>query len=155
VYDVADPYQPVRIGYFDTHYQEPLGGPYPTLAYQGAWGAYPYLPSGNVLVSDMQNGLYVLDVSAMTGISNPSADNQTVVFPNPAKSGEIIRVKSTKFKNQEVVISVIDALGKIISKSTTTFDGFIDIKTTNLSSGVYTLRLESGGENLTNRVVVY
>jgi hypothetical protein len=91
----------------------------------------------------------------MTGISNPSADNQTVVFPNPAKTGEIIRLKSTKFKNQEVVVSVIDALGKIISKSTTTFDGFIDIKTANLSSGVYTLRLESGGEDLTNRVVVY
>jgi hypothetical protein len=27
----------------------------------GAWGVYPYLPSGNLLVSDMQEGMFVLE----------------------------------------------------------------------------------------------
>jgi len=154
VYDVSDPYLPVRIGYFDTHYQEPLGGPYPSLAYQGAWGAYPYLPSGNVLVSDMQNGLYVLDVTAMTGLSHPTAENQTVVFPNPAVAGEIIRIKSSQFKNQEVVVSVIDALGKVVSKSTTMFNEFLDLNTSKLPAGVYTLQLVSGEDHVERRVVI-
>jgi len=30
--------------------------------FDGAWSVYPYLPSGNVLVSDISNGLYVLTV---------------------------------------------------------------------------------------------
>lgn len=29
--------------------------------FAGAWGVYPYLPSGNILVSDMEQGLFVLD----------------------------------------------------------------------------------------------
>lgn len=31
-------------------------------SFDGAWSVYPYLPSGNVLVSDTSNGLYVLTV---------------------------------------------------------------------------------------------
>jgi hypothetical protein len=30
--------------------------------FDGAWSVYPFLPSGNVLVSDVSNGLYVLTV---------------------------------------------------------------------------------------------
>jgi choice-of-anchor B domain-containing protein len=29
-------------------------------SFNGAWSVYPYLPSGNILVSDTSNGLYVL-----------------------------------------------------------------------------------------------
>ncbi|MCF6342877.1 MAG: T9SS type A sorting domain-containing protein [Bacteroidales bacterium] len=29
--------------------------------YDGCWGAYPFLPSGNILASDMQEGLYILE----------------------------------------------------------------------------------------------
>jgi len=94
VYDVSSPASPVRLGYFDTHFQTPMGGPYPNPAYQGAWGAYPYLPSGRVLVSDMQNGLYILDVSGLAGLnSTESADlNQLQVFPNPVSKGQIPRI---------------------------------------------------------------
>ena len=31
--------------------------------FNGAWGAYPFLPSGLTLVSDRQSGLYVVDVN--------------------------------------------------------------------------------------------
>ena len=30
--------------------------------FDGAWSVYPYLPSGNILVSDISNGLFVLTV---------------------------------------------------------------------------------------------
>ncbi|MXW20436.1 MAG: choice-of-anchor B family protein [Gammaproteobacteria bacterium] len=33
-----------------------------TRSLQGAWSVYPYLPSGTLLVSDMQNGLFVLSM---------------------------------------------------------------------------------------------
>lgn len=80
VFDVSDPLHPVRIAYYDT-FSEPNGG-----SYQGAWGVYPFLPSGIVLISDMQNGLFVFDqVQTTTSSSEPLANLSGLrVFPQPA-----------------------------------------------------------------------
>lgn len=50
-----------EVGFFDTSFF-PDG-----VGFAGAWGVYSDLPSGVVLVSDEQEGLFVLDVSALTG----------------------------------------------------------------------------------------
>ena len=57
VFDVADPLDLREIGSFDTF----LAPAADTAGTDGAWGVYPYLPSGNVLVSDITNGLFVLE----------------------------------------------------------------------------------------------
>ncbi len=54
VYDLSDPGRPKRILYYPTSDISPREN------YEGAWGVYPFLPSGNILVSDMQNGLFVI-----------------------------------------------------------------------------------------------
>ncbi|HMP78607.1 MAG TPA: choice-of-anchor B family protein, partial [Pirellulaceae bacterium] len=43
-----------EVGYFDTY---PADN---SLTFNGAWSVYPYFPSGNIIVSDRQNGLFVL-----------------------------------------------------------------------------------------------
>jgi choice-of-anchor B domain-containing protein len=43
----------VEVGFYDT---SPLSGP----GFEGAWGVYPYLPSGNILVSDREEGLFIV-----------------------------------------------------------------------------------------------
>jgi hypothetical protein len=53
IVDAARPDNLIEVGNFDT-YIGASGG------YNGAWGAYPFLPSGNILISDRQTGLYVL-----------------------------------------------------------------------------------------------
>ncbi len=55
VYDISDVENPQRVLYYDTS-SETDG-----FSYKGAWGVYPYLPSGNILVSDMQEGLFVFE----------------------------------------------------------------------------------------------
>ena len=56
VWDIRDPTQPTRLGYYDsTPNQINAGG--------GIWGAYPYLPSGNILGSDIGTGLYVVQLA--------------------------------------------------------------------------------------------
>ena len=55
VLDVEFPELPVLAAYYDTSPQ------YSGTGYNGAWGAYPYLPSGRVLVNDIETGLWVLD----------------------------------------------------------------------------------------------
>ena len=52
--DVSDPTNPVYVGRYDTY-------PSSTGTYEGAWGCYPFFPSGNVIISDISTGLYVLD----------------------------------------------------------------------------------------------
>jgi choice-of-anchor B domain-containing protein len=52
VLDISDPAQPTQVAYYDT-WPGASGG------FNGAWGVYPFLPSGNVLVSDITSGLFV------------------------------------------------------------------------------------------------
>ncbi|GHF79895.1 hypothetical protein GCM10017161_03880 [Thalassotalea marina] len=58
ILDITDPTSPQEVGFFDT---------YPSFnnaSFNGAWGVYPFLPSGNILVSDINSGLYVLKDNA-------------------------------------------------------------------------------------------
>ena len=51
--DVTVPSAMVQTGSYDT---SPLSGD----GFNGCWGVYPYLPSGNIIASDIENGLFVL-----------------------------------------------------------------------------------------------
>jgi len=80
VYDLSDPAAPVQVGYYDT---------YPganAQVFAGAWGCYPYLPSHKILISDMESGLYVFDISEATpklGISEFIPGREIYISPNP------------------------------------------------------------------------
>ncbi|HRK28439.1 MAG TPA: choice-of-anchor B family protein [Chitinophagales bacterium] len=53
IVDATFPNAPVEVGYYDT---SPLSGD----NFNGCWGVYPYLPSGILLASDMEEGLFVI-----------------------------------------------------------------------------------------------
>ena len=53
VFDASDPLAPVETAWFDTYPTDDL--PH----YNGLWGVYPYLPSGTVIGSDIEKGLFV------------------------------------------------------------------------------------------------
>ena len=54
VLDVTNPNAPVELSFFDSY---PTNN---TATFAGAWGVYPYLPSGNIIISDIQRGLIVV-----------------------------------------------------------------------------------------------
>ncbi|MEL7020008.1 MAG: choice-of-anchor B family protein [Bacteroidota bacterium] len=56
IVDAARPDNLVEVGNFDT-FSGPDGG------FGGSWGAYPFLPSGRVLVSDQSSGLFILEAN--------------------------------------------------------------------------------------------
>ncbi len=85
VHDATYPDNLVEVGYFDTSPGVAGDG------FSGTWGVYPYLPSGNILISDMQAGLSVFAptykracylegtvVSAQDGVPISSAEIQIV-----------------------------------------------------------------------------
>ncbi len=54
IIDAHEPDNLVEVGSFDTYTFRDDG-------YHGSWGAYPYLPSGLLLVSDIESGLFVFE----------------------------------------------------------------------------------------------
>ncbi|MEY4905758.1 MAG: hypothetical protein RLZZ292_3573, partial [Bacteroidota bacterium] len=57
VYDITNTAAPVKVAYYDTELTNTNYN-----GYMGAWGVYPYLPSGNIIASDVNNGLFVLSI---------------------------------------------------------------------------------------------
>lgn len=76
VLDITDPGEPEELGYFDTHPHSD------DKYYGGAWGVYPFLPSGTLLVSDIRGGLFVL------ADRTRSSDHVRVGFAASAFAGE-------------------------------------------------------------------
>ena len=76
VLDITDPEVPREVGYFDTHPLSDSG------AFDGAWGAYPFLPSGTILVSDSGSGLYML------GDRTRQSDKGRIAFTAEAFGGQ-------------------------------------------------------------------
>ena len=75
ILDVTNPNAPVQLSYFDT---------YPTdnnATFNGAWGVYPFLPSGNILISDIQRGLIVVREQSAAPTPTPTITNTPTVTP--------------------------------------------------------------------------
>ena len=77
VFDISDPYNPIQSCQYDTY----SSTNYASMG-SGAWGVYPNLPSGNIIVSDMQTGLYLFQCGTPTSITENKLN--TKVYPNPA-----------------------------------------------------------------------
>lgn len=56
ILDVSNPQAIKQVALFDSF---PLPAPN-TANFDGAWGVYPYLPSGNIIISDIQYGLFTV-----------------------------------------------------------------------------------------------
>lgn len=111
IFDISDPYQPTLAGYYDTFPSAQSNDN------RGAWGVYPYLPSGNVLISDRNNGLFVLDPSEAlgenpTGISETPLPTQNIkVYPQPAAHSFVIELPATYTSHTECTL--FDLYGKM------------------------------------------
>lgn len=79
VVNLANPTSPTDAGGYDTSTQ-------PAGTYNGMWACYPYFPSGKIIGSDMQNGLFIFSFSGLAPRQNTAliepADDTTLVSPN-------------------------------------------------------------------------
>jgi choice-of-anchor B domain-containing protein len=53
----TNPTDPTEVGWFDTFSASD------SAQFNGAWSVYPYFPSGNAIISDLEGGLFVVDPS--------------------------------------------------------------------------------------------
>lgn len=102
VLDISTPSAPQEIVYFDTFPSSD------NTSFNGAWGVYPYLPSGSLLVSDIQGGLYILKDET------DSADKANISFESPAyqaSEGETLSIVLAKAGAQAATIDYQVILG--------------------------------------------
>jgi len=76
VFDISDPGAPVEVAYYDTFQPAQYG-------YMGCWSVYPYLPSGRIIASDMQTGLYVFTMTDTDSDGIYDVIDNCVDTPNP------------------------------------------------------------------------
>jgi choice-of-anchor B domain-containing protein len=108
VLDITQAASPREIGFFDTY---PVSN---NASFNGAWGVYPFLPSGIILVSDINSGLFVLRDDTLTANDNSVAFSLSQLSLDEGESSQI-KVDKSGSNSGSVAY-------EIISGSTTTAD---------------------------------
>lgn len=155
VYDISDPEHPVRVYYYDTYSGPDAAG------FKGAWGVYPYLPSGNILVSDMQSGLFVLESidASITATQAPEIFTSAItVWPQPVTNSFHVQLH-LESPAVKVDFKLFDLSGKQLFSRTTErlpagANRFDFDWSRNMVDGIYFLYIESDDFVLTRKLVV-
>lgn len=151
MFNISDPVDPYYLGHFDTF-------PFPQdNDNRGAWGVYPYLPSGNVLVSDRNTGFHIFNVSAaenaVTVHEVIGVDNDINIYPNPFSNEITIEIENVI--NNSFQIEIRDVNGKVIVKELGAVEQgklklVIDKK---LPLGIYVLQIVSEKTVFTKKLI--
>lgn len=88
VIDLSDPTLPVEVGYYDT-----FGGP--SGGFHGDWDVYPYLPSGTIIASDIENGLILAAFNDQYGILAGTVRDAVTGLPVDGASVQVLGGGST------------------------------------------------------------
>lgn len=110
--DVARPENPIEVGHYDTYAQGSGDG------FAGCWGVYPYLPSGTIVASDINNGLYVLTPTYIRGCYLEGIITDSI--SGAALNGALIEVLSTTLTKNS------NSLGEY--KTGTSLAGLYDVR---------------------------
>ncbi len=149
IFDISDPANPTLAGYYDTY---PSNDDYN--GYAGCWGAYPFLPSGNILASDMDNGLFVLEFDQSVNVDQlPENISSFNVFPNPTEG--ILKIELQSQTQTSMRMSLVTLTGQLVAEKSISFDGtysdWLDIS--DLPSGMYFLSIGDDKHTGTKKII--
>jgi choice-of-anchor B domain-containing protein len=77
IFCLDDPVNPVQVGWFDSYPENDAAG------YDGAWSICPFFPSGAVIISDINRGLFVVDPSE-------ALSSGSLIFSYPASRPDLV-----------------------------------------------------------------
>jgi hypothetical protein len=107
VFDASNPDNLVEVAHFD-NYLAPSSNAAGT---DGTWGVYPFLPSGNILVSDIENGLFILRDHARTFGQNAGRVGFSTASANHAENVGTINLRVQRVVGNAGAVSVQYATG--------------------------------------------
>ncbi len=139
IYDFSDPLDPQRIAYYDTH---PTNDDYN--GYFGCWGVYPFLPSGLILASDINGGLFILSADSI---------QLDTILPPTVEAPEISSSTGNTICEGESTVLSTDANASQFFwfKNDTLLNG-VDTNVLVVNSpGIYTLEIEAANNFCTGQ----
>ncbi len=146
VFDVSNPANPDVVAFYDTYTGSSTG-------FSGAWTAYPYLPSGRIIISDLQGGLFMVRADVGIGLSASSVGSLNVApggsvdfdytitnNDNAATSGDLF---FTAKRNETVVAQGVIMSGTLPAGQSVS-GTYTQQVPANAPAGVYTYELHVG-----------
>jgi hypothetical protein len=136
--NISNPAAPVEVAWYDTYPSSNAA------QFNGCWGVYMF-PSGKIIASDRQTGLYVVKPTLpLVGINEPSNNTPSTFelkqnYPNPFNPST--KIEFSLSKGAYVTLKVYDALGKQVGLLADEYRNagthVINYDAGRLSSGVY------------------
>lgn len=168
VYDISDSQNPQRVFHYDTYPGTNTG------SYRGAWGVFPYLPSGNILISDMQSGLFVFEKidNTITGefgtpdtpvncgnlvsVNDPDLPfNDVQISPLPFDNQ--INIAFSLSESQSIQFALLDQTGRVIrqlaDETFTAGQQQVSYTVSDLPAGMYFLELSGEQQREVYKVI--
>ncbi len=136
-FDITDPQNAFITGYYDT-------SPIPNgLSYKGNWGVYPFLPSGTLLASDMQEGLFVINQDKIISVNEiKEKEERFKIYPNPTTNYfTILNLHENSF---DFNLAITDISGKLVYETQLNLKSYeknkIELPIT-INSGIYFVKM--------------
>ncbi len=145
IFDLNDPENPTNVFEYQTSNIAPRE------SYEGAWGVYPFLPSGNIIVSDMQEGLFIFqglntDCSPISSLKNVEV-KPLKIYPNPANT--TFSIESDVLFDHVELYAVDGSLILSIKGNNNTF-----LIPPSLNAGMYFLKATKDDQSYQSRLVI-
>jgi len=123
-----------EIGYFDTY---PAND---NTNYNGAWSVYPYFPSGNIIISDIERGMFIIRQSGTLTTNETQLNSFFTISPNPTINNPIINAS----QNQSIkTIELYNIIGqKVFFKNNINVQEFV-LPIQDYAKGMYLIKINS------------
>lgn len=146
IYDISDRLNPVLVAHYDTR---PENTQYN--GYFGNWGNYPWLPSGTIIASDMQNGLFLFRYQNSSSVASPE-EWPVSIFPNPAQDWLNIRAESPETGSW----TIFDVSGKLVLTGDLQKDADTRISIQGIQKGLYFVKIfDASGKFAIKKVLIH
>ncbi len=132
IYDLSQ-LPPREVAHFDTHPEEE--GPF---TMRGAWGIYPELPSGRIIVSDRKNGLFLFDFQEV--IHSARNGRELIVFSNPMEQGSPIQFRIRDSRVDTFEYRIVDMAGRVVIMESVVKQNY-EVTSPILAVGAYTIEV--------------
>ena len=141
--NIQSPTNPMtEIGFFDTYPNNDF------TAFNGAWSVYPYFSSGNIIVSDIDRGLFVLSKNQTLSVNDNSLEASFSLSPNPTSAVALVEASQGQMID---TIEIYNHLGQKLFSRSNINSSKATLPTSNYTSGMYIVRINN---KLTKKLVV-
>ena len=121
-----------EVGYFDTYPEND------NTATNGAWGVYPFFASGNIIINDIEKGLFVVRKSGTLKLNENKMEHRFSIFPNPAIDKTTISANNNLQIHNIEVFSILGQ--KIFEKNNLNEVKYV-LNTSQMKTGIYLIKI--------------